>query len=50
MKTKKTYNAPLVSIVKIETKDVIMASGTLTDATFGGKSILSDKVYVLDIQ
>ncbi len=48
MKTKKTYNAPLVSIVKIETKDVIMASGKLSDATFGDKAIAAGKVY--DIQ
>lgn len=49
MKTKKTYNAPLVSIVKIETKDVIMASAALTKADFFGKTIESKKVY-LDIQ
>lgn len=48
MKTKKTYNAPLMSIVKIETKDVILASGTLSEATFMGKAINSGKVY--DIQ
>ena len=48
MKTKKTYSAPLASIVKIETKDVIMASGVLSDATFGGKAIDAGKVY--DIQ
>ena len=48
MKTKKTYNAPLVSIVKIETKDVIMASGVLSDAKFKGATIESSKVY--DIQ
>ena len=48
MKTKKTYNAPLVSIVKIEMKDVIMASGVLSDAKFGGKTIDAGKVY--DIQ
>ena len=48
MKTKKTYNAPLVSIVKIETKDVIMASGVLSDAKFKGAEIAASKVY--DIQ
>ena len=47
MKTKKTYSAPLASIVKIETKDV-MASGVLSTATFGGKVIDAGKVY--DIQ
>ena len=48
MKTKKTYSAPLASIVKIETKDVIMASGTLGTAKFNGATIESSKVY--DIQ
>ena len=48
MKTKKTYSAPLASIVKIETKDVIMASGGLTDAKFKGAEIDAGKVY--DIQ
>ena len=48
MKTKKTYNAPLLSVTKIKSEDIIMASGVLSDATFGGKVIDAGKVY--DIQ
>lgn len=48
MKTKKTYNAPLMSIVNIETEDVIMAS-TLRKAAFNGAAIDAGKVYEIDI-
>lgn len=48
MKAKKTYNAPLVSVTKIESEDIIMASGTLGTAKFNGATIESSKVY--DIQ
>ena len=48
MKEKKTYNAPLLSVTKITTEDIIMASGTLGTAKFNGAAIESSKVY--DIQ
>ena len=48
MKTTKTYNAPLVSVTKIESEDRIMASGTLGTAKFNGSTIEYSKVY--DIQ
>ncbi len=48
MKEKKTYNAPLLSVTKITTEDIIMASGTLGTAKFNGATIESSKVY--DIQ
>lgn len=48
MKTKKKYIAPLASVTKIKSEDIIMASGVLSSATFSGKTIESAKVY--DIQ
>ena len=48
MKEKKTYIAPLMSVTKITTEDIIMASGTLGTAKFNGATIESSKVY--DIQ
>ena len=48
MKEKKTYNAPLLSVTKITTEDIIMASGTLGTAKFNGAVIDAGKVY--DIQ
>lgn len=45
MKEKKTYNAPLMSVTKIESEDIIMASGTLGNAKFNGAVIESGKVY-----
>ena len=45
MKEKKTYNAPLLSVTKIESEDIIMASGTLGNAKFNGAVIESGKVY-----
>ena len=48
MKEKKTYNAPLMSVTKIKSEDIIMASGVLSTATFGGKTIDAGMVY--DIQ
>lgn len=48
MKEKKTYNAPLMSVTKIKSEDIIMASGVLSDAKFNGAEIAAGKVY--DIQ
>ena len=45
MKEKKTYNAPLMSVTRIESEDIIMASGTLGNAKFNGAVIESGKVY-----
>ena len=48
MKEKKTYNAPLLSVTKIKSEDIIMASGVLSDAKFNGAVIDAGEVY--DIQ
>ncbi len=48
MKEKKTYNAPLLSVTKIESEDIIMASGTLGTAKFKGAEIESANVYDID--
>ena len=48
MKEKKTYNAPLLSVTKIKSEDIIMASGVLSDAKFKGAVIDAREVY--DIQ
>ena len=42
---KKKYNAPSIKVNAIATEDIIMASATLSDATFKGKFIESGKVY-----
>ena len=42
---KKKYNAPSIKVNTIATEDIIMASATLSDATFKGKFIESGKVY-----
>ena len=48
MKEKKTYNAPLLSVTKIKSEDIIMASGVLPDAKF--KDAVIDAREVYDIQ